>query len=375
MFDYKKIFTYLIATVFFAVAIFRIPVGGELRALFEYSVRCGIVLLFAAYLIKEVNIWAGLFLIVGLISHSLPWFLLSNENQLHTTRSYIALDWLMFGLILYTILVKTDFDIEAIYNMMCVVALIQVVWLVSQRLGYDPYRLVGFKGNLSVTGLMANPNETSAFIAICTPAFFRRKWLWYLPAVVAGIFVLGCLNGIFAVFSVGATFLFLHSDRKKSNAFMLSAVAGLTLIVYDFYSGGASSIEQRLYIWKKSIVLTLKNQPFLGFGLGNWVNVDQLIVANKAYEGTTSWSRLHSSFIQGYVEMGVMFLAVLIGYGSDIFRRYRDQVLPICALAAIVVCCNTNSVFRINAINGMFVILWLSILEKSLRKEVGWKRF
>jgi len=369
--DYKKIYTYLIVAVFFTVTTFRVPVGGELRALFEYSVRCGIVLLFAAYLIKEVNLWAGILLITGLISHSLPWFILSGVNQLHTTRSYIALDWMVFSLILYALLVKTDYDIETVYNMICVAALIQVVWLISQRIGYDPYRLIGFKGNLEVTGLMANPNETSAFIAICTPAFFRGKWLWFLPVVMVGLFILGCLNGMLALSAAGAIYLFLFAYKKRNIVLIIGAVVGVALVVYDMYSSNlVGSTEARLYIWKKSISLTLINQPFLGFGLGNWANIDQLLINNQAYEGTTSWSRLHNSFIQGYVEMGAMFIVVMIGYGSDIYRRYKKGIVPLCALAVIFICCNTNSLFRMNAINGMFAILWLAILEKSLRKEI-----
>jgi len=300
---------------------------------------------------------------------------------------------MVIGLGLYTLMVKTDFDVDTILNMVCVAVIAQMFFLSLQIFGFDPYSLFGAKGNLSPTGLMANRNETSAFIAICSPAFFRRRWIYFMPLIAANLIGANSLNGVLALLLTLCAYMWLDPKVRKNKIILGSAAICMIYMLQDITPqlnlnktvqtptvqtpliSEESSSGQRLYIWKKSLKLTLDNQPFLGFGLGNWKNVDQYIIQKRAYKGSTSWSRLHNTFIQGYVEMGALFVVIILGYGVNIYRRYKDGVVPICALTAIFICCNTNSLFQINAIVGMFIVLWLAILEKSLVKGKQWKYF
>lgn len=123
----------------------------------------------------------------------------------------------------------------------------------------------------------------------------------------------------------------------------------------------------RWHAWEKAIRLTVANHPIVGFGLGNWQAIYPGLVKANAFPG--GWLRLHSSFVQGVVETGVIFPAIVAGFIVDAWRRYADRaILPAVALAPIAVACATNSMFRMNALNAMIALTWLAILEIRLRE-------
>lgn len=365
--------TYLVVAIFSIIAVVRLPVGQEMRPLFVFMVRVGVVFLFSIYLMEKVNLWVGLFLILALFSHSMPWFSLTNGAHIQTQESYVALNSVAMGCLLYFILTKSDLNYNIILNMMCVLALINIVFVALQRLNIDPYPLIGIKGNCSPTGLMSNQNELSAFLAICTPAFFRNKWFWFLPIVAVGLFLAGSLNGVLGASL--ATFVFLMFHEYKFIGFIALFIGVGVFLLNDDFIQNSQSISQRLYIWKKALYLSFKNQPFLGFGLGNWLNVNEVIAKAGDYKDGLMYTRVHNTFIQGFVEMGVGFIVVLIGYAFSLIKQInRKNILPLSALGAIIVCCSTNSLFRMNAINGMFVILWLTMfkgVENEETKKTG----
>lgn len=110
-----------------------------------------------------------------------------------------------------------------VYNAICIVALANVaaqlvqVCGVSFPRGLKPYDQYGF------VGLLANVNETSALFAVCLPFFFRKRWLWSIPAIVTGLLLARTTNGIIAASVVSAVWLICR--------FRLMAVIGLTVVV------------------------------------------------------------------------------------------------------------------------------------------------
>ena len=356
----KYKWSYLAAAVFFMAAVVRVPVGGdELRDWFEFVVRSATVFLMAACIIKWVNIWVGAFLLLALFSHSIPWLILSGGKYIQTWESYMALSTVMFGCILYSILSTIKLEKRILYNMLCIVALINVVFIIFQISGIDPYVIFGAKGNCSPTGLMSNRNETAAFIAICSPAFFRKKWAWFIPLLLLSLFCMRSFNGIIGIGAAVTVFIWLRGRRIA--AVCAGTVATIFFVWYDGVSTTVDAITPRLYIWKNAILLTYDNCRVMGVGLGNWKIINQILTEAGWFSDGGKWSRIHNSFIQGYVEMGIVFIILVLGYLKSILSK---NSVHMAALAAIVVCCSTNSLFRMNAINGMVVILWAAMLNE-----------
>lgn len=335
---------------------------------FDFNTRAGIILLIAAYMFYYVDVFLGLFLALALFSHTVPGFILSNYTKAVTVESYIALDFALLGSLLYAVLVKTDIDIDMMLNLICACVVLTFVCLALQKAQIDPYKALGMTSNMAPTGLMANCNETSAFLAIGSAAFFRKYWCFLIPIVVIPALVIsGSLNGYLGFMAA----LTLYFSFKYKRILPIGIIVGVILVVIDTMRSDLS-LNFRWYIWQKSVDLVFQNQPFLGFGLGNWKIIDSAIMAEKAYVTATHWSNVHNSFIQGYIEMGAGFLILLAGYLTNLCVRItKNQILSISACGAIFLCMNTNSLFQMNIINGVFVILWLAILKKQQIKDIG----
>lgn len=175
---------YLVAAMLLGVVVARYPVDS-LRGWFEVCFRMGCGFLFSYYLYTEINKWAGLLLLFGVLSHVIPNY---------TSESKDALYALMLGLGFYVLIIKKCTNMNILIGMIAVVAVIQSIFLIFQSFGVDPYkfffRYMSCSGQ--VEGLMANRNEASAFLAITAPAFFRKKWWWFLLLILPGIY---CAKG------------------------------------------------------------------------------------------------------------------------------------------------------------------------------------
>jgi hypothetical protein len=365
----KRNWTYILIAVIFSVAVVRIPVGHQMRELFWLSYKAGVIFILSLYIYAEIDKWAGAFLFLALISHSVPWFVFSGYRIIITKESYIAFNCVLYSIIFYALLIKTDINDTPILNMMCVIALVNSIALIAQSIGFDPFKIFFVKGNLSPTGLMANRNEAGALLGICSAAFFRRRWAFLLPVISIGIFLSDSLNGVLSFIVAGFVYICVFNPKL----FVAGAVIAYTAFFIDSINGN-ESISARLYIWKRSIGPTLSNQPFLGFGLGNWKSINLMVTEAGGYT-IPGWTRVHNSFIQGYVEMGSFFVLMAIAYSAWLLRLVVKNIalyrVHISALSAIFICMNTNSLFRMNIINGMLVILWVFMVNKKRDKSAG----
>lgn len=122
-----------------------------------------------------------------------------------------------------------------IYNTVCVIALANVAAQVVQLCGVSfprgllPYDQYGF------VGLMGNVNETSALLAICLPFFFRKRWAWAIPAIVAGLVMARTTNGIIAASVVSSIWMVAHYRKWAVVALCCAiiACAGASLLTVD----------------------------------------------------------------------------------------------------------------------------------------------
>ena len=291
-----------------------------------------------------------MFLILGLISHSLPSILMS--GKLNSMQSHLVLTNIILGCVFYSIVVMSCVEVDIIIDMMCAVATIHLLsiiyWLYY---GAQP------------VGLMANRNEAAAFMVICSPAFFRKKWICFIFIPIIGLILTRSFGGILG-FCLAVIF---YLGMKGHKFWPICMMIGISILYWKYID--QPGIELRINAWEKAVKLSFLNLWSIGFGLGRWREIYPNLVIAKAFpEG---FQRLHNTFLQNYIEMGVASIIVTLGYYIDIARRmniFNKAIIPISAIAAITGCCIANSVFRMNAINSMFIITWMAILEIELRE-------
>lgn len=130
---------------------------------------------------------------------------------------------------------------------------------------------------------------------------------------------------------------------------------------------GGPSITSRLDVWTAATKLFFKENIIMGFGLGHWQYISKTYL-KEAYE-TIYFHRAHNTFIQCWFELGFLFIFVLGGYCARLYKQVKNNQIFIFALIAIAITCSVNSVFRMNSLNGLIIIVWLATIERSWREQ------
>jgi len=331
------------------------------------------------------------FLGLALFSQFLPLFCSESARAFYNV---------MCGVVLYYIIVVHGKNwVSSLMDLMCVVALCNIAIAILQVFGI--YLI--WQGSTSVTGLMENPNSLSALLALCFPAFLRdsqgnqpikyrgywvatsvsltikniisnisfivrsvASWKMLSPLVLFGLFAAGSSGGMVAVM-IGLSFYFLITEKERRLLFPIMSAGALVLFVLFF--DRFPSLDTRMEAWTTAWRL-FQDHWVVGCGLGRWKT--EFIVLASAGQFPEGFIRLHSTLLQTMLEMGIGFAIILTGYIINIMRRswgnLTQLAIPLTALIIILANGSVNFLIRI-APNAALVIVWLAIIEISLRKR------
>lgn len=322
----------------------------------EVSYRTALIVLFhcaavwclAFFLFMDVNRWAGLLVFWALASSIICSLVYSRWTILYSVASFDALVELCAGAIIYAIIVLKVTNTDIVKDAMIAACLIHMLYAMAQpRPAY---------------GLMGNPNDASAFIGICAPAFFRKnRWPFalYLP--------FGLVKTVSCCGMIAATLALIVALWFMGHHYWPVIVSAVGAVLFFFFVDTPGF--ERLDYWRTGYQAAKTNKWYLGLGPGNW----KLFFADAYSKGLITehyMVRLHNTFLEGFAEMGIGFVAVVTGYLTDIFRRLtKGSANEMAGLAACFAVNMTDTAFKLNAANGLFIIGWLAMTEVSLRRS------
>ncbi len=283
----------------------------------------------------------------------------------------------------YLLLVSMRWEImkrkAVIYNVVCSVALLNVVWLALQRMGVFLFFYPRGSAETLSTGLFANQNEVSVFLAMALPCFMRAGWRWLMPLVIAGLVLAQTANGIVAAICIGIVLILRwcvgrYPVRRVVLVCIASMVLGLGIIQVVHPVIGEDSTNQRIAAWTRALPLAAE-KPLLGWGLGQGKYILPLYLnarevpkryAAAMYERVSyrddlkalfaknippesneiraAWTHLHNEYLQWWVEAGALGMGALVlliwAHGFFFLRtRDRDWVPALGILAALCTAC------------------------------------
>lgn len=246
--------------------------------------------------------------------------------------------------------------LEWILDGMCVGALIQAVLIMLNICGYSPEILimglfndsVNVNGNIfngfgSSPGSLGNPNLSGGYLALCTLAFYRKKWVYLLPISIFAIASTGSAMAI-ASLVAGSIYFFKGDLVSKRSAYLLTIFA-MTLVSYTGLNGMDSG---RLEIWKIMFSRIELSDYLFGNGVG-WFQDIRLSWRN------TIVSQEHSGFLTLFNTFGLLGVIIFLGYLWKFINREDDNRL----FSAIVFTafCNAYGHFSIQQSTMMIIIL------------------
>lgn len=342
----------LIAVALFLGGIIRFPADDlRLEILFLFKLSCVATV---AICLWRYNMWLSLFLVFAAFSMICPFY---------TKVSCAAFENVFYGMVLIlslNIMVDTD-NVGLLLNAICLIAFANILFLLLQYFDMDPLFIPVSAGANPPTGLMGNRNFVNALLAFCLPAFFRKRWVYFVPIIVLGLIMSKSSGGTLAAMA-GVIFYFA---LKKKNVIKISALILAACVLFIlFIDPPVGSFAKRIEAWHGALPF-YKQHWAIGCGLGHWK------IVFKVHELTSKlwWSTAHNEVFQGAFEMGVGFIAILIGYAISAFRKFRKEAL-VSATALIIIFLNSlvNFPFHI-ATTAMVAVIWMAIYDIQTNKN------
>ena len=278
----------------------------------EWSIICFIALCLR-------NKWVSLFVIWSLIS-----MMLNTYTPVGLSRSYtLSLHMVVFFSVAYYFISEKATNIDRILDFICVSAVLSAVMVFLQYRGVwfgivprhidtmPKYFLtfpnprmcfVVFKNYCNPMGFTDTSMTIGAFLALCLPAFFRKKWILLTPLIIAGIFVTKTLGGIIPAGVVIVLYIG-WKWRRKGLLWIFLVLLGIGIWIYlNEPLNRLASLNGRWKIWRFCVTKLIPRKPFIGWGLGQ----AQFLPLIPALEGATKgkWLHYHNEYINLAIELG-----------------------------------------------------------------------
>jgi len=215
----------------------------------------------------------------------------------------------------------------------------------------------------NLTGFTSNPNMASGFIAMCLPAFLRKRMWVFLPVVLTALLLVNSLLGTLTAIIILSVYL---SRYIKKHKVLTIGLIILAVWAWLFWSGEWKSFYRydRLPIWKFCAEKIIPKHPVMGYGLGNswrlWKWIQKDCVVNEAF------THPHNEFINVAIEQGLIGLGLIMGFITSslyIFRKvvYKHKVLVLLGVMAGLLNCMAS--FTVHVTIGVILAVYLSIMQ------------
>ena len=216
-------------------------------------------------------------------------------------------------------------DFKPIARTLARIGAILSLYMVSQAAGFDPLLPVSklihsdirwLHGN-HVIGLMGNPFQAAACLAVCIPFLVALRWhLWAILSLVA---ILATQSTSGALAALGGVWIVLWSQKRT-----------LTLRIYSVVLVGliAYAVQHGLYLQmygRPSILVETFSSWFkefwTGVGLGNYKLLGIIDPTPPGY--AVRWA--HNEWAQLGTELGVIGLILTVLWMAKLFRASRTK--------------------------------------------------
>lgn len=362
----------LVAVLFVGVMMF-LPSGViNLRMQESLFPLVGILAFVCGMILMRVNIAVGIF----------GFFVTASSVIRFTPDSYAFMILAMFYLSFYYV-TAINYDYindhrEILYDVLCLFALINVLWIILQVNGIYLLFVPTIPGSAE-TGWFANRNESGVFLAMTFPLFFRRKMIVAIIPMVYGLVLAKCTNAAISAVIISGIYLLCIVKPKKVALWAIGIVLACSLAAGGYmkyiHKGG---YESRLAAYSASMDL-IASKPFLGWGIGQspyvvplWMNAEKqdvkineslyravyfqqdfrdLYIERHDFKNTFVhlWTHLHNEYLQFAIDAGIVGAILLLSvFGSHLFIAWRSgEIIPALVIAAAAVSANAFFTFQI----------------------------
>jgi len=255
-------------------------------------------------------------------------------------------------------------------NMLCAIAMIEVMRVSWMRLGWDPiYIPVNISDSITdAPGTQGNPGWTGMALAMCGPAFFRSRLWWGLAPIMGAMYILQSLTPVIAL--PGAVMVYALFKFRRSGAIIVVITAIVILGLYFLYD--PSDSHRFVNCRRAWEICTERNLWFMGYGLGSWIMLFP--------EPGASFHRAHCEPLQVWFELGFMGVLAMLLYARFLILRFvrvvkrgamsKHGLHAAAGMVTVILCSLGNFPFHL-AGTAVLAVGWMAMFEK----ETAWQRW
>lgn len=356
------LYALMAAVVFSAVPGYQAPDGHNFTAYYAITLAA-VMFLPLAWPLK---------LFAAAAAASCAWlqFMIANVAPRELSRGFFRLylsanadyQFILIFIALYALVIVTRPDPARWLALMRWIALVEVLRISAQRLGWDPF-YVGMGAPITAAaGSQGNIGWSGMVLAMCAVGFFRPRLWWGLVPVVMALVVERSVTPAAALAGAVCMYAFFRCPLKTRLCVVSWAI--LAVILYVLFDPGDS---RRFANWARGIHLSYVRESWLlGYGLGSWIMLFP--------EPGASFHRAHNEALQVWFELGFAGVAAMLFYGRYValnfikHRREQAVLLPACALAAVALCSMGNFPFHL-AGTAAIAVGWMAMFEAAIRDQ------
>lgn len=239
----------------------------------------------------------------------------------------------------------------------------------------------------AMIGLVGAKDQIGSFFAITLPfaiQHFRIKRIpVILPFALLGLYVSKSSFAIAAAV-IGMGFYFFFKSRKLF--LKIAPIILIAGILYIYFVDKPQKVDfvTRGNVWKYAITSIAKGKmnvnfygrdataiavPYLGFGFSNWSAFFPAVPQkNRNFNfATEKFAHAHNDFVEGFFEMGVPFVVIVLLFYFSLFIRflkYRTDEALVYFSAFVIYSVNAMGNFlSYLAVSGMLLIFILGMIE------------
>lgn len=335
------------------------------------------------YLIK--NKWILAFLVYSVIST----LIIPNKF------SVLALQALFCGIMFYQVLYD-KYEVkhkDFILNIICVAAILQSLLMVFQYMGLWPvimpanqwqalqifflksdYKIMLLDGiaKCPIVGFMDRQNIASAFLAMCIPAFFRKKWLKAIWIPIIGLVLAKSLGGIISALIVTILWLWIIKQKQALSVTVCTILLCTCFLIQFGSQHQAFSFSGRLPAWKYRITQTIPEKFLFGHGWGQepalFKGITEEIgivkVSPHKYHANI-WYNSHNEIISLWVELGLIGYLIVSGYFFTLIRKlqHKDKLVMLGIFSCLLA---SNTIWIAHSAIGLILLVYMAMAQKEI---------
>ncbi len=349
------------------------------------------VIFFIALFIK--NRWLGVFVLWCLLSQIMSVYVpVVSLNKAYIIQVHTVVIYSFFYYLLFENINREN--IEKVFDIIACLCILQVlmmlmqyngIWIVIMPLHWIKGNIIGefvlhplipvcvFERpwHYDCTGFMDMVNTSSALLALCLPVFFRKKWLWGIPFVFAGLWISRSMGGLIPALFI-TTIYVIVKQRKHARLFCLVMILFFLIFIKKFERMSALTTGSgRWDMWRVGLQL-VKKKWIVGWGIGQSNFLWQITIRMLKIPG--KWVHYHNEYLNLLIELGSVGLIIFIGYITDLFiriKRYlRGENTFILTLGILVGLINCFVNFTMHGSIALVFITYLAITDKLSRGDL-----